>query len=279
MPLHDLVQVIETIQQRIRDHGDTLRQNETRTRMALIDPLLTALGWDVADPGLVVAEVMEEHPVEYMLMEPNGGALVSIVTRGLGDDAEPHRRQLLDWFHESHDLYLCFTDGNQWEVYDAIRPVSPRPNRVFSISLSDDATEHCSENVVRLSLSELGWIGLPLVIGDPTHTRHPSAVRFSDGKKETIENWYDVVVATSRWLWEKGLMTRSNFPVKSGYKNDIVNTEPYHRDGTPFSQPIGVSGSQFFVETKVSSKAVIANTKKLLTHCGVNLGSVDLNFR
>ena len=49
MPLDDLVHVIETLQQRIKDHGDSLRQNETRTRMALIDPLLQALGWDVAD--------------------------------------------------------------------------------------------------------------------------------------------------------------------------------------------------------------------------------------
>ena len=48
--------VIETLQQRIRDYGDSLRQNEIRTRVALIDPLLTALGWDVAEPGLVTAE-------------------------------------------------------------------------------------------------------------------------------------------------------------------------------------------------------------------------------
>ena len=66
MPLDDLAQVIETIQQRIRDHGDSLRQNETRTRMALIDPLLQALGWDVADPGLVLAESASFE--RYMLL-------------------------------------------------------------------------------------------------------------------------------------------------------------------------------------------------------------------
>ena len=56
MPLDDLVQVIEALQERIREHGDSLRQNEIRTRVALIDPLLTALGWDVSDPGVVTAE-------------------------------------------------------------------------------------------------------------------------------------------------------------------------------------------------------------------------------
>ena len=38
--LDDLVDVIETLQRRINDHGPSLRENETRTRMALIDPLL-----------------------------------------------------------------------------------------------------------------------------------------------------------------------------------------------------------------------------------------------
>ena len=42
--LEDLVQVIETIQRRIVEHRPSLSGNETRTRMALIDPLLTVLG-------------------------------------------------------------------------------------------------------------------------------------------------------------------------------------------------------------------------------------------
>ena len=54
--LEDLVQVIETIQRRIVEHRPSLSGNETRTRMALIDPLLTVLGWDVSNPALVTPE-------------------------------------------------------------------------------------------------------------------------------------------------------------------------------------------------------------------------------
>lgn len=43
MLLEPLVSVIEIIKARIEDHGPSLRENETRTRMALIDPLLQAL--------------------------------------------------------------------------------------------------------------------------------------------------------------------------------------------------------------------------------------------
>ena len=57
MLLDELITVIETLKQRITDHGAILQDNETRTRMALIDPLLHVLGWDTTDPFLVIPEL------------------------------------------------------------------------------------------------------------------------------------------------------------------------------------------------------------------------------
>ena len=54
--LDDLVTAIQTVQERIREHGNSLSQNEYRTRVVLIDPVLCALGWDVSDPGSVTIE-------------------------------------------------------------------------------------------------------------------------------------------------------------------------------------------------------------------------------
>ena len=56
MLLEPLVSTIETIKERIDAHGPALRENEIRTRMALIDPLLQALGWDTANPAMVAPE-------------------------------------------------------------------------------------------------------------------------------------------------------------------------------------------------------------------------------
>lgn len=56
MLLDELLEVIETLKKRINDHGSILRENEIRTRMALIDPLLQVLGWDTSDPSLVMPE-------------------------------------------------------------------------------------------------------------------------------------------------------------------------------------------------------------------------------
>ena len=60
MVLGDLVGSIELLQERIRSHNAVLRENETRTRMALIDPLLSALGWDISDPGVVTPEFKKD---------------------------------------------------------------------------------------------------------------------------------------------------------------------------------------------------------------------------
>ena len=71
MPLDDLVSVIETLQHRIREHGASLRENETRTRMALIDPLLAALGWHVSDPAVVTPEYnVSGRWADYALLRP-----------------------------------------------------------------------------------------------------------------------------------------------------------------------------------------------------------------
>ena len=52
----NLVRVIGTLQRRIRSDRATIRGSEIRTRTALIDALLYALGWDAANPALVVPD-------------------------------------------------------------------------------------------------------------------------------------------------------------------------------------------------------------------------------
>jgi predicted type IV restriction endonuclease len=190
MPLDDLVQVIETIQQRIRDHGDSLRQNETRTRMALIDPLLQALGWDVADPGLVLAESASFDDICYCLFGYDGEVLASIEARGLDDDVETHRRELLRTFPESHDLYLCLTDGNQWELYDAIRPSTPSPCRLLNIRISEEQADGCAVKLRLLNSQNLveSWTSLAGFQPITGRKKAPSMLRTPDGAERQILN-------------------------------------------------------------------------------------------
>lgn len=51
MPLESLHSLVDTLKERIVEHGDVLKGNEWLTRYSLIDPLLRELGWDTADPA------------------------------------------------------------------------------------------------------------------------------------------------------------------------------------------------------------------------------------
>ena len=88
MGLDDLVARIELLQARIRSHKTALQGNETRTRMALIDPLMHALGWDVSDPGVVTPEYkVSEGWADYALLRPDGRPAATVEAKKLGAES------------------------------------------------------------------------------------------------------------------------------------------------------------------------------------------------
>lgn len=97
--LDDLVSCIELLKERMQSHRAALKENETRTRVALIDPLLRALGWDVADPAVVIPEYkVGNRSADYALLRSDGrvGRLGSQAARrvvGLAPGANAHLRQ------------------------------------------------------------------------------------------------------------------------------------------------------------------------------------------
>ena len=142
MPLDDLVKVIETLQQRIRDHGDSLRQNEIRTRVALIDPLLTALGWDVADPGLAIAEyrvssIGNSPRADYGLLGSDGQLVASIEAKRLGESLDNHEKQIFDYAWDLKVKFGGLTDGNWWYLVDFSK-FTDSDRTILQVSLTDD---------------------------------------------------------------------------------------------------------------------------------------------
>ena len=137
--LDDLVSVIETLQQRIRDYGASLRENETRTRMALIDPLLTALGWDVSDPVLVTPEYnVGQGRADYALngSESIPAAIVEAKRLGhaLNDD---ERMQMLNYANARGVRYAAVTDGDVWEFYEVFKQAPLEDRRLLNLRIAN----------------------------------------------------------------------------------------------------------------------------------------------
>lgn len=149
--LDDLAGVIETLQGRIRNYGDTLRQNEIRTRVALIDPLLQALGWDVADPRLATPEYeISGQRVDYALLGPEGKPAATVEAKKLGEPLASHRMQMLNYSNAAGIAYAGLTDGNQWELYEVFKQVTLEERRLLDLRLLDTPAHECALKLLLL---------------------------------------------------------------------------------------------------------------------------------
>ena len=149
--LDDLLHVIETLQQRIRDHGSTLRENETRTRMALIDPLLRVLGWDVSDPSVVTPEYnVGNGRADYALLDGNGRPAALIEAKHFSEPLERanHQEQVFTYALMQQVRYAGLTDGDRWILDDV--SVFSGDRRILDLSISNTPSHECALHLLLL---------------------------------------------------------------------------------------------------------------------------------
>ena len=153
----NLVKVIETLQKRIRSDGATIRGNELRSRTALIDPLLYALGWDAANPALVVPEYLAGGgSADYALLKMERNAKPPIIAfidaERLGEDLRPHRAQTLNIANIEGVRYAGLTDGDRWELYEVFKEAPLADRRILNVSIARERPFDCA-----VKLQPLVW--------------------------------------------------------------------------------------------------------------------------
>ena len=130
---------IEAVSARVAEYGDYF-QYETHTRYWLVDPLLSALGWDATNPGQVYIEYPTPSGLraDYALLHPSTAKPLIIVEakaitpeeiRLFVTDEDPGDIQ--EWEQKDVDQlegyvidcqmatgYGVLTDGASWGIYD-----------------------------------------------------------------------------------------------------------------------------------------------------------------
>ena len=171
MPFDDLINVIETLKKRMTMYRQSLQQNETRTRTALIDPLLTALGWDVSDPGLVTPEyTVGQGRADYALIDggPRPGSVAIVEAKSLDsflNDRE--RNQMLTYANMEGVKYAILTNGDCWELYDIFKRAHLNERRLLSVKI-------ISTPVHQLALQLLLLWRPNLTSGEPVAAQGPA---------------------------------------------------------------------------------------------------------
>ena len=198
--LDDLVQAIETLKQRIREHGPYVGAYESRTRVSLIDPMLSALGWDVADPALVQIEPRTTNGwADYALLGSNGRPVIFVEAKKLAD-RDSHVQQAVGYavsenMGGANVPYCACTNGDNWEVFDVF---SQKP--VLKVSISTEDAAKCALQFLGLWRRSLSDGSLTPAVEPVVGLVEPSSVEPPPDTppSPTLQRRPDIVVPTVR---------------------------------------------------------------------------------
>ena len=164
--LDALASAIETVQERIRRDHATIGSNEARTRKELIDPLLTALGWD--DSSVVTLEYLvrfgpkenDYRVADYALHAPGRRAqpFAFIEAKRMREDLTDDHRDQAFTYADIRDSarYVGLTNGDRWEFYEA------REDHfycILEVSIRDESALHCAEQMLWFERGAGGFEG------------------------------------------------------------------------------------------------------------------------
>ena len=289
--MQDLVDELNTIRNRIKKHGSKCSKNEMMTRYALIDPLLRALDWDVANPDHVVPEdVGPGGTTDYTM----GRDLMLIEAKKFNERLDKHAGRLVEYIKAKDVRYGVLTNGGRWRMYDP-QKTTLTPVVEFDVNEPDGEiipkAIRLYRSVMYASLPKLGpekkeerksvpgtmrVVPLP-EIDFQKEKEPPTQVSWGDTTRGDLKSWVDVLVCVAQSLVVyQGKLTKSSCPVMSGPKWAILNTSPTNPDGTEFrqSKDVGV----LFLNTHGNRETVIRNACKLAERADVDTESFIVGF-
>ena len=307
MILESLLELVETLNKRIDEHGDQLRQSEWLTRYALIDPLLRELGWDTENPGVVIPEYQSGHRrADYALLG-DGKPLMMVEAKKLGTQLRDSvLSQGIQYCLEEGTEHFSVTDGQRWEVYETHKPVPIEQKRVVEFDLNDSSAASVCLKALALwrqsvesgsvtpghesvigsteempapqvapdtvspppADDEYEWQSLNQIEGASKGVK-PVELRFPDGSKVSVENWVPVPEETVRWLTNRGLLNASHCPI---FTNHSSNSRYCVN-----TQNVHKDGTPFrkpvevsglYVDRVPNGPAAFSRTKTIIDHAG-----------
>ena len=178
---------IKEVQLRVKDYGDYFASYETRTKYALIDPILLALGWILGNPAqtqfeyiipdtskradyaLFKRDLVEDEPLillEAKKFNPKGATLQGIVfseKNWLWSLKVADEDQLSSYSGKLglQAGYGVLTNGNEWRIYDLSKRGEFSEMILANLRVLNDPIAECAEKLSILRQDNSQWPGMP----------------------------------------------------------------------------------------------------------------------
>lgn len=129
--------------------------NEANTKALLIEPLLAALGWDVADVDEVEREyrVFDNTALDYAL-KIDGGLRLFVEAKAVGKklDDKAFISQTVNYANNEGVVWCVLTNGTSYRVYKTNEPVGMEEKLLFEVDLGKATEGTASEVAASLQL-------------------------------------------------------------------------------------------------------------------------------
>lgn len=153
----NLEDCIENVRSLLREHHEYLRSNEMATRIVVIDPVLTALGWNVRSPESVKLEHKHNgSKIDYVLMEGDGSVLAVVEAKPSDSALDKDRKQASGYAAEVAARYAILTNGWRWEAWEMVSSKPRNDNVIVETNLATGDVAKIASKLRELDREVLG---------------------------------------------------------------------------------------------------------------------------
>lgn len=151
-----LEEAIVRVRGALSSHGAYLA-DEYRTRIVLVDPVLSALGWDVTDPDRVRLEEKENgNAIDYVLAKPDKSAFAVVEAKASKTGLDTHRKQASGYAVAIGAEYVILTNGLRWEAWKIVAGTPRKENTIAEVNISTGDSKEVAGALSQLSYDRLG---------------------------------------------------------------------------------------------------------------------------
>ena len=308
MWLDELQGLVDELRERINKHRNILAKSESTTRYALINPLLSEIGWRLADPDQVLTEYsIPGGRLDYAMRHDSRLCLVveaKPLDRSLEVDdlvADKAADQAIGYCYNQGCRHFVVTNGDEWRGYDLHAPGTLQEKQQFGFDvtgntgimdlfwlwpgnfksvtarpkfhgLQPQSTDNEPPNQKEPSSRLRGGTPLPQFKYEKGMPKPHQLVFPGGGTKNVRRGWAMILEATVEWLVDSEKVQSG--PLRSRRGDVLLNTEPLNTKGKPFSRPKQVGSFHF--EGSVGPEIALQRAVNVLEACGINPHEVRL---
>ena len=142
----------------VRDRPEGL--NEADTKAAFIDPILSALGWELRDPFSVSQQYRhkpQDNPVDYALFILRAPAMF-VEAKALNRDLSDYKwiSQTLAYANAAGVEWCVLTNGDEYRIYNTFAKAEAEKKVFRRVRLSDrDERAFCIDTLLLLSKQQM----------------------------------------------------------------------------------------------------------------------------